>query len=464
MYHLAILVGNINYAKLQKLECCKADLQAMHELLSATEKYSKIETIEDAAANDLKSKIRALVDSSETFSEIFFYFTGHGYAHDEEFYLCGTNFDVKRPNETGLSTEELHTLLRMSNSELVVKVVDACNSGTHLIKSELGLNSQSKQGFRNLIQISSCLANQASLTGNPLSLFTEKFRNAALSKSAGIIYYTDVIAALRDEFIASNNQIPFFVSQYTGREQFVEDACRLAVLRTKIERASVPHISGSECPSVRAPSSADILRSASESFATSEEMERFSSNLFAGLKSRINESDLLALYSQEAEEYPDFRKERVNRFIVESLAREKRYDKFVTAEVSRRRSSLGLPFAGLYPHLEYYQSYDLRLNCKLSPAQLSVVLVPSYESLSKFTLIVSCVPSLDVCYIFAACNQHMLKDFGKFEDDGVEILQFWYKANWKKGPEAFVTSISEKVLQSIREHIEDTVKRLQSRD
>jgi hypothetical protein len=48
-------------------------------------------------------------------------------------------------------------------------------------------------------------------------------------KTEGVVFYTDIINTLRDEFIDNNLQTPFFVSQHTGREQFVDDAKRLDV-------------------------------------------------------------------------------------------------------------------------------------------------------------------------------------------------------------------------------------------
>jgi hypothetical protein len=45
MPNIAILVGNTDYKSLAKLECCRADVAAMRELLEATEKYAAIEII-----------------------------------------------------------------------------------------------------------------------------------------------------------------------------------------------------------------------------------------------------------------------------------------------------------------------------------------------------------------------------------------------------------------------------------
>jgi hypothetical protein len=81
---------------------------------------------ENAAADDLKQRLRDTIEKVKSPSELFFYFTGHGYVRDGELFHCATNFDGERPNETGLSTSELHTILRLADANLVVKVIDAC--------------------------------------------------------------------------------------------------------------------------------------------------------------------------------------------------------------------------------------------------------------------------------------------------------------------------------------------------
>jgi hypothetical protein len=111
MPNIAILIGNTEYRSLARLDCCRADVAAMRELLDATERYETTEIIENADANDLKAKIRGAIDKSKSSTDLFIYYTGHGYSYEDEFFYCATNFDSNRPNETGLSTTELHTLL-----------------------------------------------------------------------------------------------------------------------------------------------------------------------------------------------------------------------------------------------------------------------------------------------------------------------------------------------------------------
>lgn len=146
MPNVAILVGNTEYRTLGSLACCSEDLAAIKELIEATGKFQIIEFILNQDSSQLKDRIRSAIDSHPNIEEIFFYFTGHGYQNEADFFFCATNFDVRRPNETGLSNDELHTLLRPTNADLVVKVIDACSSGALLFKADGSFLPTSKQG------------------------------------------------------------------------------------------------------------------------------------------------------------------------------------------------------------------------------------------------------------------------------------------------------------------------------
>ncbi|SEC68994.1 Caspase domain-containing protein [Rhizobiales bacterium GAS188] len=472
MPNIAILVGNTEYCSLAKLDCCRADVVAMSELLDATEKYETIEIIENADANDLKAKIRAAVDKTKSPAELFFYYTGHGYSYEDEFFYCATDFNSNRPNETGLSTTDLHTFLRLANADLVIKVADACNSGTHLVKAEIGLTTQNRQGFKNLIQISSCLDTQSSLTGHPLSQFTQKFRNAALSKTEGVVYYTDVIAALRDKFIDNDAQIPFFVSQYTGREQFADDAHKLDKLREALrqrESATTTALTVSEtAPPAAPPTLAGLLSSAEAKLVTPELMSTFVATFFDNLKDRLAKADFAEFFQLEFAEHDDFREPTAKRFIIEVLSREKRTDNFVTAEISRERrlanpllgSAMAITLAGWYDDEQYVRMYNLELNCKMLRAQLRITLTPKFSTLQRIVLVITCAPSLEICYVLEIATQHMLHDFGKYDVDGTKAVQRWYKFDWKESTDGVVREISDTLATIVRSHIENTAKRL----
>ena len=474
MTNVAILVGNTEYQSLGKLSCCHDDLLAMEKLLDATKKFPKIEVIENFDADALKSQLRTIVDTNSPTGELFFYFSGHGCLHEDEFYCCATKFDLKRPNDTGISNNELHTILRLANPELVVKVIDACNSGTSLVKSDGESIFYREHQFKNLIQISSCLESQNSLPGEPLSVFTEKFRSSALRKERGAVYYTDIISSLRDEFLPNNDQIPFFVSQGTGREQFVHDASLMDALRKKLApeiNSSVQSEGENGQTQPATPSLQSLLSNAEKNIATSEKITSFVETFFNNLTKTLSGVEFTDYFDVEITEHSDFVEPTAKAFIIRVLTTEQRSDEFVTATIKdeKIRNSplhmLGIStflrtFAG---EQEYRKAYNLQLNCDMERAQVKMILTPKYNSLSQLVLVVTCAPSLENCYVFEIVSQHKLKDFGEFQTKGKEVIRRWYKFKWTESTDGVVAKIKSKFDEIVHEHLRQIERRLKTK-
>ena len=470
MTNTAVLVGNSQYNSLGTLECCHDDLLAMKELLKATDKYSGIEVIENDNADELKSKMRDAIDKTPSTEELFFYFTGHGCLQEDEFYFCATNFDSKRPNQTGLSNSDLHILLKLADADVVVKVIDACNSGTLLIKADNEFIFHEKHGFKNLIQISSCQQSQNSLIGEPLSIFTEKFRASTLRKKEGIIYYTDIISTLRDEFIQNNEQTPFFVSQVTGREQFIDDAKRLNTLRAKLttqaESSLQSEDENQQTPST-APNLQTLLEETERNIATREKITSFVNTFFDDLIEKVSNDEFSDFFDLNIVEHSDFEEETAKIFITTILSKESRSDNFVTATIQKEytgrrdpRNSLESLFGIFGDNRTYRNIYTLLLNCEMERAQLKITLTPKFHSLKQLILVVTCVPSLENCYVFEIGSQHSLKDFGKFSVEGDEIVRRWNKFNWSENTNNVVEKITSKLNDLVQEHLKSTKQRL----
>jgi Caspase domain len=222
--NIAILIANANYSTQHQLKCCLEDIKVMRALVDATGRYQAVVELVDVDANSMRGAIRSALNTNSRCEEVLFYFSGHGGVVRTEFFLYGTEFNEKRPHETGLAHTELQDLLRSISPTLVVSVIDACNAGTALVKSNPFNLMPTKEGFRNYIQFASSLATQNSAAGYPLSRFTRAFCDACLRKTEGPIYYSEVMSTLRDDFIDDEDQTPFFVSQGTGRETLADDA------------------------------------------------------------------------------------------------------------------------------------------------------------------------------------------------------------------------------------------------
>jgi hypothetical protein len=465
MPSLAILIGNTDYHVMSKLECCHDDVQAINELLKATEKFDEVIIIENAESDALKTQLRNALDKVKSPKELFLYFTGHGHVHEMEFYYCATNFDANRPNETGLSTTELHTLLRPSDARLVVKVIDACYSGTPLVKSERVWLHVGKDGFHNLIQIASSLDTQTSLTGDPLSAFTRKFRDAALRKTEGPVFYSDIMSTLRDAFIDNDSQTPHFVSQGTGREQFVDDAKRLEHLRASLEDERTADAAEAQSEQLAQPAPAsllDRLRAADARIVTPELMSRFVASFFDSLINTLSGGDFGEFFTHDVIEHSRFEEQTTQQFIIGVLQKEKRADNFVTAHYSRelRNSSPLRAAALLFDNDAYVETWTLHLNCMMERAQLKITLSPKFNNLQRIVLVVTCAPSLDHCYIFEITTQHMLRDFGKFDTGGRDLSRRWWKLAWTVSTEGVVQQIAAKFDEAMRKQLEDAETRL----
>ena len=60
----------------------------------------------------------------------------------------------------------------------------------------------------------------------------------------------------------------------------------------------------------------------------------------------------------------------------------------------------------------------------------------------------------------SSATQHMLHDFGKYDLNGTNAVQRWYKFDWKESTDGLVRKISDTLSTIVRNHIESTAKRL----
>ena len=336
-----------------------------------------------------------------------------------------------------------------------------------LVKADSSFQSN-QHGFKNLIQISSCRENQDSLAGEPLSIFTDKFRAAALRKPDGPVYYTDIVNFLRDAFIQNDEQTPFFVFQVTGRETFVDDAHRLDALRNQlIASAQPPAEAVSVQQQASAPSMQKLLEISEQNVATPEVIESFVNEFFDALIQQVSDDEFSQFFDFEVTEHSDFNEPTTDAFIIRVLSRQDRLDEFVTASIRKERIRNPLGMMGTSVLLEMFpddqrfrEVYDLELNCKMERAQIRFTFVPKYHSLKKLVTIVSCAPSLHQCYIFELGTQHKLTDFNEFNIEGSEAVRRWYKLAWTDGVEGVVGKITSRLHQMVKEHLEETERRL----
>lgn len=224
--NLAILIGVSEYKTLSKLPGCKNDVKSISELIYKTEKFEKIlEISEKTDSTSVKNQLIDFINISkdEEVDEVIFYFTGHGSYVEDEFYYILSDFDSSRKTQTSLQNSELDSLLKTLNPKLVVKFVDACQSGFSYIKDVDSIDNyikSTKGNFKNCYFLFSSLSMQSSYQNQDFSFFTLSILNAVKNHSDEKVRYKNIIDYVSDEFYKNSIQTPFFVTQANFTEIF----------------------------------------------------------------------------------------------------------------------------------------------------------------------------------------------------------------------------------------------------
>ena len=255
----------------------------------------------------------------------------------------------------------------------------------------------------------------------------------------------------------------------------MENAKRLDGLRAKLfAQTNNTGISLNVSSMIQPLSSAlDILERAENKFAKKELAQAFISRLFDKLTEKASSGDSFGqFFSSEVVVHPDFQELTARAFIVRILSRETRPDNFVTAAISHKQrqrdafrltsglSSLASMLANPDPD-EAVAHYDLHLNCELDKAQLKITLTPKFVTLKRFVLVVTCAPSLEICYVMEMLTEHPLRDWGVFDIEGVEIVRRWYKMSWTDSCDGLVSRICGKLEDAVQASVDAAVKALQ---
>ncbi len=447
----------------------------MRALIEATGRFDQIHSFVNLDADAMRNAVRDALPTSAEHTEILFYFSGHGTHTGADLYLCGTAFDGNRPNQTGLSHSELIQLFRAAEPQVLITIFDACFSGALLVKGPRPLQPITKDGLRSVVQFSSSLDNQTSLAGEQLSPFTRAFLEASIRRTEGVIYYTDIKNALRDDFVANDDQTPFFVEQGTGREMLVDDARKLADFRNEFAtrwRAKETENAGEPANESEAnlivledpPTPKQLLIAAEERAGDSAQAEDFVNELFDGLLARFNESEFAEFFETKTTDHETFREPVTKDFIVRVLLRETRPDRLVTTEAPRPKKKQFpwelATFDILASFDQDYSHYTLELNCAMPRAQLKLTMTPQYKSLQQLQLVLTCAPSLNHCYVFEMVTQHPRKDWDAFDAEGKEVVRRWYKMDWDDDLDSLIQKICDGLTKAVSDHIEETTKHL----
>lgn len=231
---LAIIIGISEYDNINDLPSCKQDAEVISGIFDyVDEEWDKI-TITDSntTSEDINKKIEGFIDKhkSSQIEQLFFYYSGHGHIEENEFYFVPTDFDMDRLNFKSISNEKIDSYLLQLNSELIIKIVDACYAGAITIKDtprvmEEKAMKKSDERFadKNFYFFLSSGAKQRSFIEdeNSFSVYTKRIIEVLNTyETNSFIKYRDIQAKLADEF-NNDYQKPIYFMHGENTETFI---------------------------------------------------------------------------------------------------------------------------------------------------------------------------------------------------------------------------------------------------
>ncbi|WP_029275102.1 caspase family protein [Pedobacter borealis] len=225
--NLAIVISVSEYIDTRNnLPGCRKDADCINSILNKTGKFDEILFInEKLSSGKVKEKLTAFISEhkSKKIEELFFYYTGHGEFQNEEFYYLLSDYSQDKKNQTTLQNEEVDSLFRTLNPELVIKVIDACQSGKAYIKEAGAITKYFQKTidrFDRCYFLNSSLKDQSSFQTDEISDFTLSFINSIKEHDTSEIRYKDIMDFISDAFEKNTSQTPFFVVQADYTEKF----------------------------------------------------------------------------------------------------------------------------------------------------------------------------------------------------------------------------------------------------
>ncbi|WNZ49130.1 caspase family protein [Leptolyngbya boryana CZ1] len=308
--NVAIVLAVSDYQNVGCLPGCNLDAQLMKNLLHTTGRYSEILFIDkNTDSIQVKEELTEFItkNKGKVFDEIFFYYTGHGDFHSNEFYYILSDFNSNQYRQTSLSNLEVDNLLRQLNPALTVKIIDACHSGVTYIKdNEIFYKhlDESKNRFNNCYFMFSSMTDQASYQSKKISHFTKSFIDSVLHYSSTDLRYKHIIDYISDEFERNSLQKPFFVIQAGFTETFCSVNQKLRVLLSEQLDNSLG--SKSETDGLKVITLSDLIKRDAERYCSEEEALEILDTIKNFIQNYSHSHDLVELYSVSSEFKSDY--------------------------------------------------------------------------------------------------------------------------------------------------------------
>ena len=223
----AIVIGVSEFDHAGELPGSKNDAYYIHSAIQASGKYDGILYLnENVNSENAKDDIVDFIEKiNGDVGEILFYFSGHGAYIDEDFKYVLSDYRPDRINQTTLSNNTLDNYFRQLNSKVVVKCIDACQSGTTYVKDPSVVEKylhKTKAEFNHAYFLYSSRRDQSSYADREISFFTRSILECLADSNGKKLRYTRLIEYLADAFKNNPDQTPYFVTQGGFTEIFLE--------------------------------------------------------------------------------------------------------------------------------------------------------------------------------------------------------------------------------------------------
>jgi hypothetical protein len=225
--NLGIIIGVSEYVdSSNNLPGCKMDANAIQNILSKTDKYDDLLFLNsNQNSAEIKERFTDFISNHKTnkVEELFFYYTGHGDFNNNEYYFLLSDYEDSKRKQTSLQNEEVDNLIKTLKPDLVVKVIDACQSGKSYIKEANGISKyfeKTQDRFNRCYFLNSSLNDQSSYQSDIISDFTKSFISSVRLHNSAEIRYKDIIDYISDDFANNPSQTPYFVIQADYTEKF----------------------------------------------------------------------------------------------------------------------------------------------------------------------------------------------------------------------------------------------------
>jgi Caspase domain len=132
----ALIIAISDYMKMDSLDFCKNDGNAMYDILTSKSVGFNIpdshRLIGQVSYETLRNAIYDFFDSDNSTPDdiLLFYYSGHGIPGAGGVYLASSEIDSDKPNRNGFSFSELTNEANSCNSVRMVMILDCCHSGT----------------------------------------------------------------------------------------------------------------------------------------------------------------------------------------------------------------------------------------------------------------------------------------------------------------------------------------------